>query len=384
MSPSNATKTAKAGGKNDKPGKLKDSCDMCSSSKVKCNKEKPVCGRCRKLGYPCFYSPARRIGRPHPNRRTVSWQSPETRPASLQIDTIFDDSTPPTPKDLQDPASEAEPRQNPLIRDSGGETGCGENALQWLDELYTSSSCVAERQRPLAIYSNMTSQYGSNAAFNPDRASLYPQSPLEAPELFNFPGAINNDTYWTQFMPSETAAPLFSVDPIFGQGGSAAMHTRHWDSGDQSCSQSPNSEASEPDCVTGAIEILRQLKASHSRATGVVQADPAGLDLSECMQVVSAAISRLSTITVCPCSQKTYVGTLVATVCLEILDSYDLFFNRPQDANMGEPTRKINIVGHDLQTAIDMDSQLGGDLRTLTPRQHQFGPWKSFQDSQIW
>ncbi|KAF2420222.1 hypothetical protein EJ08DRAFT_30982 [Tothia fuscella] len=48
--------------------KLKDSCDMCSASKVKCDKVKPLCGRCTKLQYPCFYSPARRIGRPHCQR----------------------------------------------------------------------------------------------------------------------------------------------------------------------------------------------------------------------------------------------------------------------------------------------------------------------------
>lgn len=47
------------------PPKLKDSCDKCSSSKVRCTKEKPCCMRCDKLGYDCFYSPARRVGRPN-------------------------------------------------------------------------------------------------------------------------------------------------------------------------------------------------------------------------------------------------------------------------------------------------------------------------------
>ena len=34
---------------------------MCSASKVRCDKQKPMCSRCEKLSYPCFYSPARRI-----------------------------------------------------------------------------------------------------------------------------------------------------------------------------------------------------------------------------------------------------------------------------------------------------------------------------------
>lgn len=43
------------------PQRIKDTCDMCSASKVKCNKKKPICSRCGRLDYPCFYSPARRI-----------------------------------------------------------------------------------------------------------------------------------------------------------------------------------------------------------------------------------------------------------------------------------------------------------------------------------
>jgi hypothetical protein len=42
--------------------KLKDSCDTCAASKIRCDKQKPLCGRCERLGYPCFYSPARRTG----------------------------------------------------------------------------------------------------------------------------------------------------------------------------------------------------------------------------------------------------------------------------------------------------------------------------------
>lgn len=59
--------------------KLRDSCDHCSNSKVRCDSEscqlpkttstnlspesKPSCLRCREKGFQCEYSPARRIGR---------------------------------------------------------------------------------------------------------------------------------------------------------------------------------------------------------------------------------------------------------------------------------------------------------------------------------
>lgn len=39
--------------------KLKSTCDMCSISKLRCDKTKPACGRCKRLEYPCNYSPTR-------------------------------------------------------------------------------------------------------------------------------------------------------------------------------------------------------------------------------------------------------------------------------------------------------------------------------------
>lgn len=39
--------------------KFRNTCDMCSISKVRCDKNKPACGRCKRLGYSCNYSPAR-------------------------------------------------------------------------------------------------------------------------------------------------------------------------------------------------------------------------------------------------------------------------------------------------------------------------------------
>ena len=68
---------------------LKDTCDMCSASKVKCDKQKPICGRCERLEYPCFFSPARRVRKHRYNpglsskkgRRAVA--EPSTEPESL-------------------------------------------------------------------------------------------------------------------------------------------------------------------------------------------------------------------------------------------------------------------------------------------------------------
>ncbi|CAD6579602.1 MAG: hypothetical protein ASARMPREDX12_009307 [Alectoria sarmentosa] len=50
------------------PPKLRDSCHTCAASKVKCNKEKPVCARCGKRGLACEYFVTKRAGRRHDRR----------------------------------------------------------------------------------------------------------------------------------------------------------------------------------------------------------------------------------------------------------------------------------------------------------------------------
>ncbi|KAL4785964.1 aflatoxin regulatory protein-domain-containing protein [Aspergillus varians] len=49
--------------KGQQPRKLRDSCIHCANSKVKCNKEKPVCGRCTRRHLNCEYKVSRRTGR---------------------------------------------------------------------------------------------------------------------------------------------------------------------------------------------------------------------------------------------------------------------------------------------------------------------------------
>ncbi|CAG7995484.1 unnamed protein product [Penicillium nalgiovense] len=72
--------------------KLKDSCDNCSASKVRCTKGKPSCARCEKSGYTCYYSPARRVGRPYrsrgPSPTEKNGEEPERPHSTKAIKTI--------------------------------------------------------------------------------------------------------------------------------------------------------------------------------------------------------------------------------------------------------------------------------------------------------
>ncbi|KAF2172666.1 hypothetical protein M409DRAFT_49215 [Zasmidium cellare ATCC 36951] len=45
-------------------GKIRDSCNSCSSQKIRCTKERPACARCVSKGLDCAYSISMRTGRP--------------------------------------------------------------------------------------------------------------------------------------------------------------------------------------------------------------------------------------------------------------------------------------------------------------------------------
>lgn len=54
--------------------KLRDSCEACAASKVKCHKQKPTCSRCQRRGVACHYLATKRAGRRYGSQRVESAQ----------------------------------------------------------------------------------------------------------------------------------------------------------------------------------------------------------------------------------------------------------------------------------------------------------------------
>lgn len=52
--------------------RLRDSCNSCALSKVKCNRKQPACERCENRGILCHYSPSRRTGKRRATAATTS------------------------------------------------------------------------------------------------------------------------------------------------------------------------------------------------------------------------------------------------------------------------------------------------------------------------
>ncbi|KAL9638742.1 MAG: hypothetical protein Q9164_001359 [Protoblastenia rupestris] len=60
-----------------KEEKLRSTCDSCGASKVKCDRQKPRCGRCISLGSDCIYGHSRRKGKP-----SSKWPVAKAQPPS--------------------------------------------------------------------------------------------------------------------------------------------------------------------------------------------------------------------------------------------------------------------------------------------------------------
>ncbi|KAL1971163.1 hypothetical protein VTN77DRAFT_114 [Rasamsonia byssochlamydoides] len=305
--------------------KLKDTCDLCSASKVRCSKEKPVCGRCEKYGYPCFYSPARRMGRPHPPR-TVSHNNSK-------------------------PGSEAESpeAQGQLIRSrSRSDTGSSGEIPRSTRELSGHNNLHAKSiNGRLQGENNNDNDFSFRPSVPQNMTMNFPTTfiPRESPREDSLEeadaGRFNFDDGLSRVSSNEIDGSFFQDDPIpamllpspstsnpFGSTSSSSSSSSISSLGQLSgllaLSQASGAakDDTESDCATVAMHLLQKLNIMTSRKTA-----PQPLD--SLLSTVAASIKRISTILVCPCSSKTEVGLLAAAVCAAVLDIYAIVFRSP-------------------------------------------------------
>jgi hypothetical protein len=85
-------------------------------------------------------------------------------------------------------------------------------------------------------------------------------------------------------------------------------------------------DSCESDCAGIAMALQQQLEAAHERPAFLSgQMDARGADAA--MEIVSSAFRQLSTILICPCSERLEVGLLVAAACISILDVYGVIIS---------------------------------------------------------
>lgn len=276
--------------------RLKDSCDMCSASKVRCNRQKPICIRCEKLGFQCFYSPARRVGRPQGSRigGELASASSSTRTGAARRSPCPDYSK---SKTISKPTHS----QNRMIRPR----------LLSLPEISLSSA---------------TGQDGDPSG-----------TPWSAPHAN---AGINPVDIWTsqlnmatKFSPSYPQDSSFSQDPL--RISPDIMSEPAFPPG-KALGSSIMADPCESDCTVIAngmqprLASLNRLLLPPRIGTDAAHMDPGSSE--SIMGKIATVFKELSTILICPCSEKLEVGLLVTAACITILDIYDAIISRSKSS----------------------------------------------------
>lgn len=278
------------------PPKLKSSCDMCSVSKVRCESQKPVCSRCSKLGHPCSYSIARRVGRRHGSRRA------QEHPA--------------------------EPRQVP-----GADSG---------RQATSSRSYGRFAAQPSGVPSLAPLRPSASTGGPPGTGEGGPSSSSHGPKP-KIPGPRPSDDLPRDVWDVPTTSPPLLSDgqgaqPPCGQttSSSVASNGRRSVGSIMSVSIEASSSAAldgPGDCAGTAMALQEQLEYGNKRLSNSLPAVLGGgsgrfpselmRSVDSALETLSSACNRLSTVLICTCSERLDVGLLVATVCISMLDMCD-------------------------------------------------------------
>lgn len=242
--------------------KLKDSCDTCAASKIRCDKQKPLCGRCERLGYPCFYSPARRIG--------------YARGRGLN-------STEPAPSKTSTHVSHA---------NAGG-----------AGEAWTSISLRRNSK------SSVDNPSGSDRRSGPTTTAQ--GNTISAPRNNDY--SLQNGTTASKSHGLTTSGGKFAGRMVFAgleQGSDCAIAAIN--------------TVIQLQLATARLQLQQErARSSHlDEGCGHTQHIGESFRLHDAMGTVNSAYGTLSTVLVCPCFGNPDVGLLAAAVFLSIFDVY--------------------------------------------------------------
>ncbi|KAL8805555.1 MAG: hypothetical protein Q9223_005309 [Gallowayella weberi] len=292
--------------------KLKETCDSCSASKVKCEKQWPQCSRCENLGYPCFYSPARRKGRPHPtlavDGRKKSEEPAERPPKQRKVEREPDRTSPQTHSHRFD--------ERPNIANT-------RDVFQQQQHNLQGQPVVNRLQDPPQSYQH------ENSAFQ-DLTS--PPS-----QAIDTSSSTTNTSSPTTLSPFTRASTTGSNTSIEDEPTSQSVKSSYDDT---------NSDC--PDCAFLAMQSLQHLTTASSVApffpTPSHTFPHQDIAFETRLHTISTALKRLSAILICPCSRNPDVGLLAAALCAAILDSYWSILQNSFNANSPSHTSMDSLL----------------------------------------
>ncbi|POS87954.1 hypothetical protein EPUL_002501 [Erysiphe pulchra] len=283
--------------------KLKDTCDMCSSSKIRCNKQKPICGRCERLGLQCLYSPSRRIGRPNSLRGPQAVRPAihllRPRPPNVinndLLSSINEVNLPLKPGTT----SEASQQNNQFLGGSQERDSTPAHVV--------AQECVIVPNNPL----------GKQVDIPED---LLKSAPILPPSADSTLGVFRIQS----FQPNHGDELIPKACQAIGK------------------KNPPTASPQSLICAATAMKILAHLEMTSEK----LESDELDEDYDQMqsydgiIEIVIASLIPLSTILICPCSKMLDVALLATSTCLAVLDILHLIINKLlQYSNQETPFR---------------------------------------------
>ncbi|KAF2128188.1 hypothetical protein P153DRAFT_319561 [Dothidotthia symphoricarpi CBS 119687] len=289
--------------------KLRDSCDACATSKVKCSKTHPVCTRCSINGSQCVYGVSRKHGKPGRTMKTNTDESPlnktpKQRPSpdgsefgkfrirpepvlqpQLELETGMNWSPTPTAPDTPDLDFEMMPQA------TYGEP----SGYTFTDELMVTAQCELENHRP---------------AFRDQQSvQLHMRDVLDLPGFTNS-NAVNPLPYefqdstmdvWSSAysLPSPQSPKTDQVSSYDTMSGSFSTPTSH-------C------------CYPLAYSVLDSLRVISSDTTY------SNHELDSMLSIPNLAVRSVLQLLRCSCSSDPHLAMLYSSITVKILHWYQI------------------------------------------------------------
>ncbi|KAI2602289.1 hypothetical protein GGR54DRAFT_645153 [Hypoxylon sp. NC1633] len=271
--------------------RLRASCDFCGSSKVKCDRGHPNCGRCIALGLACIYGVSRKTGKSQREKTTQTIDSlgelPKTLPQSPNSgDPVFT-------IDIEKLRQVSNTSSTTLL-DFGSLSGVGNtyggtgNGLNGINKIDTRSDALAP-----------------------------PYLDFNSPDFdeWIFTGHHDNNLWGPKGLgistSPETLQGHWKRDPT----------ARRPDKGMHNIDNASSMGKRGHDCTREAYDILGMLSVVDDTSTSVGSSN--GMPLDYVLRLNREASDRLSRLLTCNCARSPHLALLYASVFARVLNCYE-------------------------------------------------------------
>lgn len=308
-----------------KPRKLRASCDACSRAKVKCDKVRPTCHRCGNMGICCNYSPSMRLGKPRKNRNPDGTIMREVSPLNPRPDMI------PRTTNLYAGESSPEPTDpfffGPATPEYHYQDAFMGNGFDGSQSPYSEAGSFVSgwSNDEQLMFQSPSEMFTSMPQFSPPAPAYHGHirttSVQSQPEMFApMDGLHSPPTHSPPYygMSEQAALPIFSPDKIMASPPPmipAPLPTP------PAITPSHNHDH----CTKFAFETLNSLYSppASQPAAGDFNGATNGLPtLDTVLSTTKAAVEKLFVLLACPCSSNPHFSTTIAFTITKILSWY--------------------------------------------------------------